>query len=69
MRKVADYVSPFRSVFQVERVLDEVMAEPEAKPQATVPTGTEPIGPLKATELEPTLAEQMAELRRVLANQ
>jgi len=67
LRKVADYVSPFRSALQVERVLDEVLEEPEDGPQ--VPTASLPIGPLKATELGPTLEETMAELRQVLANQ
>jgi hypothetical protein len=67
LRKVADYVSPFRSVFQVERVLDEVMTEEEAGPQASLPVaGSGPTGPLKAVELGPTLEEQMQSLRGVL---
>jgi hypothetical protein len=72
LRKVADHVSPFRSAFQVERVLDEVLEEPEDEGRkATLPigTGSGAIGPTQAVDLGPTLEEPMAELRRVLANQ
>ncbi len=69
LRKVADYVSPFRSVFQTERVLDELFAPPEPEPMGVPPSGSAPIGPLQATELGPTLEGQMAELRAVLSQQ
>jgi hypothetical protein len=44
------------------------MAPGEPAP-ASPASGSLPIGPLKATELEPTLEQSMAELRQVLANQ
>lgn len=70
LRKVADYVSPFRSAFQVERVLDEVMEESKPKPDTQPGGGASlPIGPTKAVDLGPTLEEQMQALTQVLANQ
>jgi polyhydroxyalkanoate synthesis regulator phasin len=77
LHKVADYVSPFRSAFQVQRVAEEVLAPNEpVKPKATLP-GSGIVGPTRGTDLgpvlagqqsalEPSLDQEMAELRRML---
>ncbi|HET7070158.1 MAG TPA: hypothetical protein VFI40_04995, partial [Nocardioides sp.] len=66
LHKVADYVSPFRSAFQVQQVADEVLAPSKpVKPQPSQP-GSGEVGATKGVELGPTLEEQMQSLRSVL---
>lgn len=67
IQKVSDYISPFRSVFQASRVLDEVMEPPKETDQQHAGTG--PTGPVRAADLGPTLAEQMQALSQVLSDQ
>lgn len=70
LRKVADYVSPFRPAFQVERVLDEVLEEQEADDDTQPVGGTPPaLGATRAVNLGPTLEQSMSDLTRVLSGQ
>ena len=68
VHKIADYVSPFRSVFQVEKVAAEVLKPQKSGSSAQAPA-TGIVGPTKAINLGPTLGDQMAALRGVLQSQ
>jgi hypothetical protein len=67
LQKVSDYVSPFRSAFQVDRVLSEVLTPPKTTEAPPPPTGG--VGPLQAVDIAPTLEQQMQALQKVLAGQ
>lgn len=70
VKKVGDYMSPFRPVFQTDRALEEVFSPEKEKPKGIAPTGaTAPKGPTKASGLAPTLENSLLDLQKVLANQ
>ena len=78
IKRIGDYISPFRSITQTERVTKEVQnvlwpASPAGKGSSLVQQGgtaaAQPTGPTQGTELGPVLADSMAQLQNILSGQ